>query len=230
MAKQQNSWTSFPSALPRHPLGSKSRLNLDTYGALGLPRSRSLVSLPSYQQFERKIIDKECHSHYDVTPIISSRASPEPTPALSVVLPIPPTIIYPACRYFQRGYCSRGEKCHYSHQAISVLEKLLAVSPTISFLSTPTLYHQTPAPQISNVVMPSRTIISKKKPLDDDIGPFDEVSIEDVIGTLVTLAKDQHGCRFLQKKLEERNETTSLLIFTEIFEHISALMIGTHIL
>jgi hypothetical protein len=43
---------------------------------------------------------------------------------------------------------------------------------------------------------------------------------------IYTLCKDQHGCRFLQKKLEERNPEYLDIIFAETAPHVTELMTG----
>ena len=42
------------------------------------------------------------------------------------------------------------------------------------------------------------------------------------------MCKDQHGCRYLQKKLEERNAESVLLIFLETNQHVVELMTGVY--
>jgi hypothetical protein len=46
---------------------------------------------------------------------------------------------------------------------------------------------------------------------------------------IYTLCKDQHGCRFLQKKLEERNTKYLEIIFEETAPHVVELMTGMFI-
>jgi hypothetical protein len=46
---------------------------------------------------------------------------------------------------------------------------------------------------------------------------------------IYTLCKDQHGCRFLQKKLEERNTEYLQIIFNETAPHVVELMTGMSI-
>lgn len=46
---------------------------------------------------------------------------------------------------------------------------------------------------------------------------------------IYTLCKDQHGCRFLQKKLEERNTEYLQIIFNETAPHVVELMTGKSI-
>jgi hypothetical protein len=50
-------------------------------------------------------------------------------------------------------------------------------------------------------------------------------SIEQVIGHIYSLCKDQHGCRFLQKKLEDRDSMIVEIIFNEVYDHMTELMI-----
>lgn len=49
-------------------------------------------------------------------------------------------------------------------------------------------------------------------------------SVKEVIGKIYSLSKDQYGCRFLQKKLEENNIADVNAIFAEVYEHIVELM------
>jgi hypothetical protein len=52
-------------------------------------------------------------------------------------------------------------------------------------------------------------------------------SIDQVIGQIYPMCKDQHGCRFLQKKLDEMNTQTVDIIFNEVYPHFAELMTGT---
>lgn len=46
----------------------------------------------------------------------------------------------------------------------------------------------------------------------------------DIATQVYILAKDQHGCRLLQRMLEDRDKLTFEVIFTEVFRHINELM------
>jgi hypothetical protein len=50
--------------------------------------------------------------------------------------------------------------------------------------------------------------------------------LEDLAGEISTLCKDQHGCRYLQKKLEEGVPEHRDMIFRETFGHFAGLMTG----
>ncbi|XP_043709057.1 pumilio homolog 12-like [Telopea speciosissima] len=50
-------------------------------------------------------------------------------------------------------------------------------------------------------------------------------SLEDLRGQMVALAKDQHGCRFLQKKFEEGRVDEIEMIFAEVKDHVGELMV-----
>lgn len=55
---------------------------------------------------------------------------------------------------------------------------------------------------------------------------FGNVPLEQYQGELYGLCKDQHGCRYLQRKLEERNPEHVQLIFNETHMHVVELMTG----
>ncbi|CAK9187082.1 unnamed protein product [Ilex paraguariensis] len=50
-------------------------------------------------------------------------------------------------------------------------------------------------------------------------------SLEDLKGRLFSVTKDQHGCRFLQQKIEEGNPEEIEIIFSELKGHVCELMI-----
>ncbi|KAJ1731651.1 hypothetical protein LPJ72_003831 [Coemansia sp. Benny D160-2] len=59
---------------------------------------------------------------------------------------------------------------------------------------------------------------------DAESNRFANASLEDLKDTMLDVCKDQHGCRFLQRKLEERQESQIALIFSEVLPHFSVLM------
>jgi Pumilio-family RNA binding repeat len=55
---------------------------------------------------------------------------------------------------------------------------------------------------------------------------FTGTRLEDLQGEIAALCKDQHGCRFLQKKLEEGVPEHRDMIFRETYGHFPELMTG----
>lgn len=55
---------------------------------------------------------------------------------------------------------------------------------------------------------------------------FGNYPLENYKNELYALCKDQHGCRYLQRKLEERNPDYVQLIFNETYMHVIELMTG----
>jgi hypothetical protein len=62
---------------------------------------------------------------------------------------------------------------------------------------------------------------------DSQLSRFTNFPLEHYRGELYTLCKDQHGCRYLQRKLEERNPEHVQLIFDETHMHVVELMTGS---
>ncbi|THZ79036.1 ARM repeat-containing protein [Aureobasidium pullulans] len=58
----------------------------------------------------------------------------------------------------------------------------------------------------------------------EDNSRYLNVDLQDVVGEIYGLCKDQHGCRYLQKKLEEGNAENIRLIFEETNPHMIELM------
>ncbi|GES90776.1 ARM repeat-containing protein [Rhizophagus clarus] len=59
---------------------------------------------------------------------------------------------------------------------------------------------------------------------DLEVNRFAGIMLEDLVGEIYSFCKDQHGCRYLQKKLEEKNEQYIGMIFNEVFSHFVELM------
>jgi hypothetical protein len=59
------------------------------------------------------------------------------------------------------------------------------------------------------------------------VNRFAGMRLEELQGEIPSLCKDQHGCRYLQKKLEEGVPEHRDMIFRETFGHFPELMTGT---
>lgn len=70
----------------------------------------------------------------------------------------------------------------------------------------------------------SRMMQQRRNQGSDDNARFANISLENLQGEIYNLCKDQHGCRYLQKKLEERKPESINMIFNETKEHIVELM------
>lgn len=58
------------------------------------------------------------------------------------------------------------------------------------------------------------------------VNRFTNVKLESLENDIYSLCKDQHGCRYLQKKLEEGNPQYIEMIFKETHSHVVELMTG----
>lgn len=66
----------------------------------------------------------------------------------------------------------------------------------------------------------------QKRPNDGEVNRFANVKLESLVNEIYSLCKDQHGCRYLQKKLEEQNPAYVEMIFRETHPHVVELMTG----
>lgn len=55
---------------------------------------------------------------------------------------------------------------------------------------------------------------------------YNSIPLENLQGEIYGLCKDQHGCRYLQKKLEEKKPEQATMIFNEVRNHVVELMTG----
>ena len=55
---------------------------------------------------------------------------------------------------------------------------------------------------------------------------FSNIELDQIKGEIYGLCKDQHGCRFLQKQLEDRDPNHIQMIFAETKDHVIELMTG----
>jgi len=64
----------------------------------------------------------------------------------------------------------------------------------------------------------------KRGDIDREFNRFAGTRLEELQGEIPTLCRDQHGCRYLQKKLEEGGADHRDMIFRETFPHFPELM------
>ncbi|KAF4973412.1 hypothetical protein FSARC_306 [Fusarium sarcochroum] len=68
-------------------------------------------------------------------------------------------------------------------------------------------------------------VIQHRRQLDNEaMSRYQNMPLESFVGTIYELCKDQHGCRYLQKKLEERNAEQVHMIWAETNQHVIELM------
>ncbi|KAH7321046.1 putative RNA-binding protein [Stachybotrys elegans] len=68
-------------------------------------------------------------------------------------------------------------------------------------------------------------VIQHRRQLDNEaMSRYQNMPLESFRGQIYELCKDQHGCRYLQKKLEERNADQVHMIWLETNQHVIELM------
>ncbi|KAI9774911.1 MAG: hypothetical protein M1840_000127 [Geoglossum simile] len=66
--------------------------------------------------------------------------------------------------------------------------------------------------------------LPQRRNTEGEANRFANVQIESLRGEIYALCKDQHGCRYLQKRLEERDLNHVQMIFLETNQHVVELM------
>ncbi|KAI5852319.1 armadillo-type protein [Tricharina praecox] len=104
---------------------------------------------------------------------------------------------------------------------------LQSISAAPVFHTTPygppyPLYKQAGAVPDSPHQMQGRNM--QKRGSEGEVNRFANVKLETLVNEIYTLCKDQHGCRYLQKKLEEGNPQYVEMIFKETHSHVIELM------
>ncbi|CAG8451632.1 421_t:CDS:2 [Paraglomus brasilianum] len=169
------------------------------------------------------------------------------------------------CRFYQQGWCARGDRCQYAHThgfggmtPVNVNLAQMAFPGVVPSLNTAAFYGQygmTPmgiipaaaaaaaaaaynqniatlnaAINANNVRIMQPSSVNMKmnqKRMNNELettNKFAGVILDDLVGEIYSLCKDQHGCRYLQKKLEEKNERYINMIFNEVSNHFVELM------
>ncbi|KAL9085522.1 MAG: hypothetical protein Q9165_007567 [Trypethelium subeluteriae] len=70
----------------------------------------------------------------------------------------------------------------------------------------------------------ARVIQARRAQNGEENARFSHVELEQIKGEIYGLCKDQHGCRFLQKQLEDREPEHIQMIFAETSDHVVELM------
>lgn len=177
------------------------------------------------------------------------------------------------CLQYQRGYCSRGDMCPYTHSHVLPSSTLSAtgapltanLTQTIGTMASTAPYYARPnnvgpgnlatnggfpfnaaassfnkptagpnpvmrmqqqQQHASNSIALANKANQKRPPTEMEANRFTGAALESFVGQIYSLCKDQHGCRYLQKKLEEQNEKYLAIIFGEVFPHLIELMTG----
>ncbi|KAF8468427.1 armadillo-type protein [Kalaharituber pfeilii] len=82
-------------------------------------------------------------------------------------------------------------------------------------------YPVVPVPKVTETVQ-ARPI--QKRNHDGETNRYAATNLVDHVNEIYSLCKDQHGCRYLQKKLEEKNPQHVQMIFQETHLHVVELM------
>ncbi|KAK4247099.1 armadillo-type protein [Corynascus novoguineensis] len=148
-------------------------------------------------------------------------------PAMTTPAPAMPYPFYPA----NPGCNAMGGPPPAGYNALPMLMQNMSVSngnpptmyPQQNFTGYNPLYNQPPAPR-PHQDSQARVIQSRRQMDSEAMARFNNLPLEQVGGTIYSLCKDQHGCRYLQKQLENRIPEQIHMIWLETNQHVVELM------
>lgn len=119
------------------------------------------------------------------------------------------------CKFFAQGHCARGESCTFAHVTATKGSGMVGARSRIPLAKPPA----------STRKFPIKTrVIAEVEPVIDYSSKIAAIStVADLVGCVYILAKDQHGCRLLQRFVDEDPDAFDI-IFSEAFERINELM------
>ncbi|KAF2454447.1 armadillo-type protein [Lineolata rhizophorae] len=90
----------------------------------------------------------------------------------------------------------------------------------------PSAFMQTYGPRFNPPSSDSQSRVMQQRRAQnmEDSARFGDRNLEEMQGEIYNMCKDQHGCRFLQKKLEDRDAHHVEIIFNETKDHVVELM------
>jgi hypothetical protein len=185
------------------------------------------------------------------TPTANTRINPDlvkfNTPPSNIIYSPPPPVHRDVsqimCPQFQQfEFCSRHDICPFAHHpTTNTIFNNGAMSPQHQSLYQQYTMKNSPPP--SFFVSPQQQQLPKQKyqqqrrnnnvmmeqqQQQQQQDRYVDAQLDDFIGKLYELCKDQNGCRFLQKKIEEKENGEKCLtfVFNEIHSHFTELMTG----
>eukprot|EP00475_Leptophrys_vorax_P035745 TRINITY_DN5931_c0_g1_i1.p1 TRINITY_DN5931_c0_g1~~TRINITY_DN5931_c0_g1_i1.p1 ORF type:complete len:749 (+),score=136.68 TRINITY_DN5931_c0_g1_i1:128-2374(+) len=123
----------------------------------------------------------------------------------------------PICKFFAQGHCARGESCTFAHITATKGTGMAGARNKLVPVKMP--------PSRKFPVPKGRTVLDAEIPPTADFAAkmASFATSADIVGYVYSLAKDQHGCRLLQRFVEE-DPSSFDIIFTEAFDRINELM------
>ncbi|KAH7413111.1 armadillo-type protein [Cadophora sp. MPI-SDFR-AT-0126] len=138
--------------------------------------------------------------------------------------PLQPTMTSPSA---QQAYPVGGYYNNYGMQQMMMgMQNMNVGQPLYSAHNpyAPPQYTPQIYPQAGPRDSQARVIQQRRQNDGEAMNRFANMSLEQLGGEIYALCKDQHGCRYLQKKLEDRNAEQVHMIWLETNQHVIELM------
>merc|ERR1712137_241033 len=208
-------YSPFPQAMPMGP--HDPRVETEQFGKRRAPSSPShqrSTSVDSYLPTGNFSLPPRMHDpHAGYYPSVYSGYMVSNPPSYENNMNYPPNP-GSGCHFFVSGFCERGDQCHYDH----ILGPDAARYRKEAESRTAANYNE----MNNRRGRRSRMAEKKNTAVSSEVSRYQ--TLDQVVGHVYSLCKDQHGCRFLQRKLDENSNEAVGIIFDEVYDHMVDLM------
>ncbi|KAK3901087.1 armadillo-type protein [Staphylotrichum tortipilum] len=212
------------ASMGRIPAGAvPGRHNRELSGDASPPNSRETGSYPSISS------TLQASAPPFGPGLTQSQLSSAGAPPVSAPAPAMPYPFYPAAH----AYNPMASPPAPGYNALPMMMQNLTVAngnpgamyPQQNYTGYNPMYaQQPPAPRPSHQDSQARVIQNRRQMDSEAMARFHNLPLEQVGGTIYSLCKDQHGCRYLQKQLENRIPEQIHMIWLETNQHVVELM------
>ncbi|KAI1431735.1 ARM repeat-containing protein [Xylaria sp. CBS 124048] len=210
-AHAQQHFHNHNASIGRIPLSAMKRHSRDLSGDNHGPISQSGGAFPS--------IESQLQANApSFGPVPSSQAPVQPPVAANANSTAPLAGTYP---YFP-GYNQTSPNSTYNMGMLTVGMQNMTVNgyPPQNYTGYSPVYQAVIQPRDSQ----QRVMQQRRAQNDEAMNRYINLPLEQVGGTIYDLCKDQHGCRYLQKQLENRLPEQIHMIWLETNQHVVELM------
>lgn len=160
------------------------------------------------------------HFYYTKVPMVPMSVSPSWSPVSMPGVQRNAAI----CKFFAHGHCTRGQHCNFAHVTATKGTGMVGARIRAASSGAPPFRPRNNSSTKKGSKSRESYAHSPLFQLMAVIAAGNVIRAEDLCERVFMLAKDQHGCRLLQRALDEGGQDVFLVVYIEVFAHLNQLM------